>query len=110
MIKYLKGTSDKGIMFTSQSPHSLQAFVNFPLPTNTLLPFTDANWGGQDQGHNQSSITKLEHFKSCSILEYIIMFNGPIHWTSGRQKVTARSLAEAEIYAMDECVKKLLRL
>ena len=110
VIRYLKGTVDRGITFTSNRLHDLQAFVNFPLPHNTLLPFTDANWGGQDQGHNRSSITELERFKTRSMSGFLIMFNGPIHWTSRRQKVTARSSAEAEIYATDECVKELLRL
>ena len=110
VIRYLKGTSNKGITFTSTKLHSLQAFVNFPLPRNTLIPFTDANWGGQDQGHTRSNITELDRFKSLSMSGYIIMFNGPIHWSSRRQKVTARSSAEAEIYTTDECVKDLLRL
>jgi len=35
---------------------------------------------------------------------------GPLHWMSKRQKVTAASSAEAEIYATDECVKFLLEL
>jgi hypothetical protein len=35
---------------------------------------------------------------------------GPVHWLSKRQKVTAASSAEAEIYATDECVKFLLEL
>jgi hypothetical protein len=35
---------------------------------------------------------------------------GPLHWLSKRQKVTAASSAEAEIYATDECVKFLLEL
>jgi hypothetical protein len=35
---------------------------------------------------------------------------GPLHWKSTRQKVTAASSAEAEIYATDECVKFLLEL
>ena len=75
-----------------------------------MLPLTDANWGGQDQSHNRTSITELERFKSRSISGFIICFNGPIHWSSKRQKVTARSSAKAEIYATDECVKQLLRL
>ena len=33
-----------------------------------------------------------------------------LHWSSKRQKVTARSSAEAEIYATDQCVQELLRL
>ena len=35
------------------------------------------------------------------------MLNGPIHWLSFRQKITAISSAEAEIYAPDEYVKCL---
>ena len=35
---------------------------------------------------------------------------GPISWTSKRQKITARSTAEAEIYATDEAVKHLIHL
>ena len=49
-------------------------------------------------------------FKTRSISGFIILYNGPLHWVSRRQKVTARSSAEAEIYATDECVKALLRL
>ncbi len=40
---------------------------------------------------------------------YVDLF-GPLHWLSKRQTVTAGSSAEAEIYAMDECVKFLLEL
>jgi hypothetical protein len=40
---------------------------------------------------------------------YIDLF-GPLHRISKRQKVTAASSAEAEIYATDECVKFLLEL
>ena len=36
--------------------------------------------------------------------------NGPIHWVSKRQTITARSTAEAEIYATDECTKFILHL
>eukprot|EP00957_Ditylum_brightwellii_P122401 9333675-Ditylum_brightwellii.AAC.1 len=41
---------------------------------------------------------------------FLILFNGPIHWASKPQKITAHSSAEAEIYATDECVKELLCL
>jgi hypothetical protein len=110
VIKYVKGTSTKGITFSSKAPSELQAFVNFPLPKNQLIPFADANWGGQDQGHSRTTITELDHFKTGSISGYILLFNGPLHWLSCRQEVTARSYAEAEIYATDECVKDILRL
>ena len=34
-----------------------------------------------------------------------MLANGPIMWSSKRQNITARSSAEAEIYATDECTK-----
>ena len=40
----------------------------------------------------------------------IIYHNRPSTWMSKRQKVIARSSDEAEIYAMDKCVKELLHL
>jgi hypothetical protein len=110
VIRYVKGTKHMGISFSSRINSHLQAFMNFPLKENTLLPLTDANWGGQDQGHNRTTVTELQRFKTRSMSGYLIYFNGPLHWCAKRQKVTARSSAEAEIYATDECVKELLRL
>ena len=111
IIKYIKGTVQKGITFSSIQNNSLQAFMNFPINEPTgLLPLSDANWGGQDQGHANTSVSQLERFKSRSMSGYIILFNGPLHWSAKRQKITARSSAEAEIYATDECVKELLRM
>ena len=40
----------------------------------------------------------------------IMLTNGPIMWSSKRQKITARSSAEAEIYATDECTKCIQQL
>ena len=52
----------------------------------------------------------LDLFKSRSISGHIIVLHGPLHWSSKRQKITARSSAEAEIYATDQCVKDLIYL
>lgn len=38
---------------------------------------------------------------------HIIHLHGPLHWQSKRQTITARSSAESEIYATDECVREL---
>ena len=39
-----------------------------------------------------------------------MLSNGPIMWSSKQQKITARSSAEAEIYATDECTKCIQHL
>ena len=41
---------------------------------------------------------------------HIVFYYGPIQWQSKRQTVTARSSAEAESYATDECVRELIYL
>ena len=110
-IRYIKGTKDRGIRFSSKINTSMSAYLKFPIDPSKLLPLCDANWGGQDQSVPDPK-QKLEMlpFVTRSTSGFIIMQNGPIHWVSKRQKITARSSAEAEIYATDECVKELLRL
>ena len=107
VLRYLKGTPTLGITFSSSSNPHLETFVKFPIPPNHIQPFSDANWGPQD-----ASIPKqddppqdLDLFKSRSISGFLIWLGGPLHWVSKRQSITARSSAEAEIYAVDECTK-----
>jgi hypothetical protein len=70
---------------------------------------TDANWGPQDASLSNSPVS-LPLFVSRSMSAFYIDLLGPLHWMSKRQKVTAASSAEAEIYATNECVKFLLEL
>jgi hypothetical protein len=70
---------------------------------------SDANWGPQDAS-TSSLGSDLPFFVSRSMSAFYINLFGPLHWISKRQKVTAASSAEAEIYATDECVKFLLEL
>ena len=111
-ICYLKGTKNLGITFSSRPNEHLESFLHFPVSPKTTTPFTDANWGPQDQSKPKQGKTppELDLFKARSMSGFLILFNGPIQWASKRQKITARSSAEAEIYATDECVKELLRL
>jgi hypothetical protein len=66
VIKYLKGTKSKGILFTTQPQTDIESFVNFPLPSNTITSLCDANWGPQDQSRpNQTKrLPELELFKT----------------------------------------------
>jgi len=70
---------------------------------------SDANWGPQDASLSAVPVD-LPSFVSRSMSAFYIDLLGPVHWLSKRQKVTAASSAEAEIYATDECVKFLLEL
>lgn len=85
--------------------------LHYPIYPSKIHAASDANWGPQDQSkptiHNQQ---KLDLFKTRSMSGFLITLNGPLHWQAKRQKITARSSAEAEIYATDECVKNILHL
>ena len=87
----------------------LVIFLHFPLQSFKLTGLSDTNWGPQDQSiHNIPFSQKLPLFKSRSISGHILLLNGPLHWSAKRQKITACSSAEAEIYATDECCKDIL--
>ena len=109
VIKYIKGTTDLGICFSTFKKENLEAFIKFPIDQSKILPFTDANWGPQDASvpKPNSPEVLLDLFKSRSISGFLIWLGGPLHWCSKRQTITARSSAEAEIYATDECCKSL---
>ena len=109
VIRYLKGTKNKGISFRTNQHTSMQSFIKFPIDDSKLYSMTDANWGPQDQSSKQypTSPKQLELFKTRSLSGYILWHGGPLHWLSKRQSITARSSTEAEIYATDECVKQL---
>ncbi len=53
---------------------------------------------------------ELPVFASRSMSAVYVDLLGSLHWNSICRNVTAASSAEAEIYAMDECVKFLLEL
>ena len=96
-----------GIEFSPLPNPNTEAYVPFPLGAKPVA-LTDANWGSQDQSHpDLNNPEQLDLFKSRSISGFIIFMGGPLHWVSKRQSITARSSAEAEIYAVDECVKAL---
>ena len=112
IIKYLKGSKTEGIVFSSTDRSDLNSFVKFPIDPAQIVSLTDANWGPQDQSTPKEGqkLPELDLFKSRSLSGFLIWLGGPIHWVSKRQSITARSSAEAEIYATDECIKQLLHL
>ena len=112
VIRYLIGSSNLGLCFSSTNQAELESFVQFPIDPSELQALTDANWGPQDQSvplPNTPSIT-LDLFKSRSIAGYIIWLGGPLDWRAKRQTFTARSSANAEIGAVDDCTKTLQQI
>ena len=73
-IRYLKGTPDLGIKFSSSSCSDIESFVQFPLDPTKLKGLTDSNWGPQDQSvpHPNDDPIQLDLFKSRSIAGYVI--------------------------------------
>ena len=106
-IRYLNNTRHLGIIFDSKQEMKLETYNQFPI--EPLYAVTDANWGPQDQSTVKYKTT-IPLFKSRSMSGHMIFLYGPLHWQSKRQTVTARSSAEAEIYATDECVRELIYL
>ena len=49
ILQYLKGTSNLGISFSTLPNSNLESFLKYPVDPSQLLPFSDANWGPQDQ-------------------------------------------------------------
>ena len=112
VIRYLKGTKSKGILFTTAPTTKISAYVKFPIPTDQVVSMCDSNWGPQDQSIPKfpSQQKEIPLFHSRSVSGFLLWLGGPIHWISKRQTITARSSAEAEIYATDECTKSLMHL
>ena len=109
VIKYLKSCPLKGIKFTSKEDPNINSFIKFPLDPGKIHSLCDANWGPQcaKTVDTDAPPVLLDLWKSRSLSGFIIWLGGPVHWSSKRQSITARSSAEAEIYATDACVKCL---
>ena len=107
IVKYLLSTKEYGISFTKTKTQTPTSYQHFP----TIHSMCDANWGPQDQKQpSQFHIQELDLFKTRSLSGYITFLHGPISWRSSRQKITARSSSEAEIYATDECVRDVIHI
>ena len=111
-IRYLKSTPHLGIRFSSRSQEEIESFVQFPLDPTKLQALTDANWGPQDQSVPKPTDPPvlLDLFKTRSIAGHVVWWGGPLDWLSKRQSYTARSSADSEIGAVDECTKVLQQL
>ncbi len=116
--KYIHSTSGLGLHFTSKANSTVEAYVHFPLSpcSDTSMPstsipsihtFSDANWGPQDASKlSPTNIRPVSLDETKSICGHVFFANGcPILWKTHREQRTSRSSCEAEIKAIDECVK-----
>lgn len=100
-----------GIEFKSAKSTKMDLFVKFPVDPEQTTPFTDANWGPQDQSVPKTDKPpQLDLFKSRSISGFLLWTNGPLHWVSKWQSIAACSSAEAEMYTTDECIKSMMSI
>ena len=44
VLRYLKGTNRKGLVFSSHSSNHLAAYIKFPLAKQPVIALADANW------------------------------------------------------------------
>ena len=106
VLRYLSGSLDHGIAFTSQSASSyLFTTYGWPKDDPLLTTYTDANWGPQDASkpHPSDLITLTE---CCSLLGSIsTRTGGPLAWHVIREPRVSRSTCESEIKSADEGTK-----
>jgi len=118
--RYLKSTSDLGLVFSSSSNPILEAFLHFPLNDDIITPdgflsphctgFCDANWGPQDASvpKTDAPSRSVSSHETKSVCGHVLFMGGaPIKWFTHKEKRNSRSSCEAEIKAADECVKSV---
>ena len=73
VLRYLKGTADKGIIFSSIPNTDLKSFTNFDITHHKLFGMLDANWGPQDSSVPSPNTTdKVQLSTSRSQSRYYI--------------------------------------
>jgi hypothetical protein len=87
ILRYLKGTPDKGIMYRQGLTNGLQ-----------LTGYADANWAGDPD-------------KRRSTTGYVFFLaGGPVSWSSKRQPTVATCTAEAEYQALSAATREAIYL
>ncbi len=124
VLHYIHSTDDYGIRFTSKDMAPMHSYIHYPPSTNveaytnaippknlttlTLLAYSDACWGSQI-GNAVAEGTLLPLFKFRSMNSGIIFKNGGlIGWLGKRQECTSLSSYEAEIWATNAMLKKVV--
>ena len=109
VARYVKGTVDYGISFSSRPNKNLESYVNFPMDPSKMIPFADSNWGPQDASQpNEKNMREVSIDETKSICGHVIfMAGGPLLWKSHKEKRNSHSSCEAEVKATDECTKSV---
>ena len=116
VLRYLRGTTDRGISFTEKSnDNAIHGYISWP--PNTPSPshaqsekFTDSNWGPQDASKPlpEEEETRTVSDDECKSLQgaLILRTGGLIWWKIEREERCSRSSCEAEIKSMDLVTKE----
>jgi hypothetical protein len=124
VLHYIHSTYYYGISFTSKDMAPMHSYIHFPpstnveaytdaippklLTTRTLLAYRDVCWGSQI-GNAVAEGTLLPLFKFQSMTGGIIFKKGgPIGWLGKRQECTSLSSCEAEIWADNATLNKVV--
>jgi hypothetical protein len=124
VLHYIHLTYNYGISFTSKDMAPMHSYIHFPpsanveaytnvIPpklsmTRTLSAYSDACWGLQ-KGKAVAEGTLLPLFKFRSMNGGIIFKNrDPIRWLGKHQEHTSLSSCEAEIWATNTTLKKVV--
>jgi hypothetical protein len=86
VFKYLKGTLERGILFNAKGNKGM------------LIAYSDADFAGDVQSRRSTSGVVCMHM------------DGPVSWSSQRQRSVALSTTEAELIAASEAAKEVIWL
>ena len=93
IIRYLKGTKDKGIFISPEKTKGIECFVDASF----------ASGWRPDHAHDASNV--------LSRTGYLIYYAGcPIHWSSKMQSEIALSTAESEYIALSQAMRETIPL
>lgn len=97
ILRYLRATSDFGLLYSRTSPSQLQGFTSSNGPWS-ITGFTDADWGACQETRR-------------SVGAYLFLFaGGPISWSSKRQLTVSRSSTESEYKSLSNGAQESVHL
>ena len=101
ILRYLKGTTDLGLLIRHQSGKQLQAFTDVVWQDSTASPvqaYSDSDWAGSPVDRRSTGGFA------------IYLGSNLVSWTARKQKTVSRSSTESEYKALADTVAELIWL